>query len=195
MRGLRAIMMRLAKGETAMLIEIWRTNLRWGSMQAADALRQSLEAEMRAGQLSAAVKQLQMVIAGMMRGAKGMALQSMRSTMAEDERQRCAVDGSSEEFELVETPPRTTCASVADAIYKNIKQLEAVFRLMDVDDSGALSMDEFTQACEVINRVSEGAAVLSTEQIQDLAEQMDQDKDGVISYNEFLESMRNHRLA
>ena len=47
---------------------IWRTNLRWGSMQAADALRQSLEAEMRAGQLSAAVKQLQMVIAGMMRG-------------------------------------------------------------------------------------------------------------------------------
>ena len=66
---------------------------------------------------------------------------------------------------------------------------------MDVDDSGALSMDEFTQACEVINRVSEGAAVLSTEQIQDLAEQMDQDKDGVISYNEFLESMRNHRLA
>ena len=88
MRGLRAIMMRLAKGETAMLIEIWRTNLRWGSMQAADALRQSLEAEMRAGQLSAALKQLQMVIAGMIRGAKGMALQSMRSTMAEDERQR-----------------------------------------------------------------------------------------------------------
>ena len=91
------------------------------------------------------------------------------------------------------TTPRAT--PVADAIYKNIKQLEAVFRLMDVDDSGALSMDEFTQACEVINRVSEGAAVLSTEQIQDLAEQMDQDKDGVISYNEFLESMRNHRLA
>ena len=88
MRGLRAIMMRLAKGETAMLIEIWRTNLRWGSMQAADALRQSLEAEMRAGQMSAALKQLQMVFAGIIRGEKGMALQGMRSSMAEEKRER-----------------------------------------------------------------------------------------------------------
>ena len=75
-----------------------------------------------------------------------------------------------------------------------MKQLEVVFRLMDTDDSGALSMDEFKHACDVINRISEGV-VLSTEQIQDLADQMDKDRDGVISYNEFLESMRHHRLA
>ena len=94
---------------------------------------------------------------------------------------------------------------MADAIYKNIKQLEAVFRLMDVDDSGALSMDEFTQACEVINRVSEGAAVLSTEQIQEYSEVLlgwavlcvmydwsqafnlfDKNKDGVLVFEEFV---------
>jgi len=99
MREMRALMIRLAKGETAMFIEIWRTNKKYGAMQAADALRATLEAEMCAGQMSAALKQLQMVFAGIMRGEKGMALQGMKSSMAEERRLRdmAAMAASSED--------------------------------------------------------------------------------------------------
>ena len=87
-RELRAIITRLAKGETAMYIEIWRTNKKWATMLESAELAARLEAEMRAGQMSAALKQLQMVFAGIIRGEKGMALQGMRSSMAEDKRER-----------------------------------------------------------------------------------------------------------
>ena len=75
-RELRALIVRLVKGQTAMHIEIWRTNMTWSAMQSADALRAALEAEMKTGQIDTAVKQLQTTFARMMRGEKAMALQA-----------------------------------------------------------------------------------------------------------------------
>ena len=47
-RELRAIMMRLAKGEPAMRVEIWRTNKKLAWMSQTKAMKARLEAEMKA---------------------------------------------------------------------------------------------------------------------------------------------------
>jgi len=70
-RELRAIMVRLAKGETAMRIEIWKQNKICGWMEEAEMLRARLEVEMVTGQKSGAIKHMQRIMAGMMRGEAG----------------------------------------------------------------------------------------------------------------------------
>ena len=90
------------------------------------------------------------------------------------------------------TTPRTV--AVSEVIYKNIKQIEAVFRMMDVDGSGNLSREEFQEACAVLNKASPESQ-LSAEQIEELAENMDADHNGTISFNEFIEKMRHHKLT
>ena len=55
-REMRAVMMRLAKGEVAMRVEVWRTNLKWWVMEEGEALRARLEAEMKSGQQHAAMR-------------------------------------------------------------------------------------------------------------------------------------------
>jgi hypothetical protein len=49
-RNMKAIMMRLAKGETAMFLEIWRTNKKWAARGAAgrEAARVAAREEARA---------------------------------------------------------------------------------------------------------------------------------------------------
>jgi len=79
-------MTRLAKGEVAMFVELWRTNMKVAGMQQADALRAKLEAEMKAGQMSGGLRQMQLIMTGMMRGVKGVALQAMRINMADERR-------------------------------------------------------------------------------------------------------------
>jgi len=87
-REMRAVMMRVAKGEVAMYLEMWRSNKKLAWMDQADALKAKLEAELRSGQQGAALRQVAMVMAGVMRGVKGSALQSMRMAMADDRRER-----------------------------------------------------------------------------------------------------------
>jgi len=63
-RELRAIMVRLAKGETAMRLEIWRSNKKLAFMQAADELKRKLQSGMQ----GAAMRQIRSM---MVRIAKG----------------------------------------------------------------------------------------------------------------------------
>ena len=83
-REMRAVMMRLAKGEVAMFLEMWRTKKKLAWMEQADALRARLEAEMKAGQQSGALRQLHLVFAGIMKGEKAVALQAMRMRQAQN---------------------------------------------------------------------------------------------------------------
>ena len=80
MRGLRAAMVRMAKGEVAMHVEVWRTNKKWEQMQQVEALKVGADA-MKAGQQVAALRHMQLIVARLMRGRQGAALQAMRSAM------------------------------------------------------------------------------------------------------------------
>ena len=67
-REMRAVMVRLAKGEVAMRVEMWRSGMKAAAIEAADVLRAKLEADMKAGQQSAAVRQLALIMTRMMKG-------------------------------------------------------------------------------------------------------------------------------
>eukprot|EP01135_Chromosphaera_perkinsii_P012252 Nk52_evm23s2622 gene=Nk52_evmTU23s2622 len=77
---------------------------------------------------------------------------------------------------------------VQQALYQNRNILEGIFRLMDKDNSGYLSPAEFEEACITLNQASN--QTMSKEEIHQLAESMDINKDGQISFNEFLECFR-----
>ena len=53
---------------------------------------------------------------------------------------------------------------------------------------GCISLDEFKNACEVLNQFSHRQVPL--EKINDLARSLDINKDGMIDFNEFLEAFR-----
>ena len=55
-------------------------------MQEGAAMRARLEAEMRSGRHKAAMQQMAVIMAGMMRGEKGAVLQAMRMQMVEHHR-------------------------------------------------------------------------------------------------------------
>ena len=63
-RETKAVMVRLAKGEVAMRLEVWRSQMKAWVMTEGDALRASPEAAMRTGRHEAAVRQMSMVMAG-----------------------------------------------------------------------------------------------------------------------------------
>ncbi|KAF2364865.1 EF-hand domain [Trinorchestia longiramus] len=76
--------------------------------------------------------------------------------------------------------------SVVETLYRHKSSLEAIFRLIDKDNSGYITLDEFRDACGLLER----HASLPNEQIADLAASMDINKDGRIDFNEFLECFR-----
>jgi Ca2+-binding EF-hand superfamily protein len=39
---------------------------------------------------------------------------------------------------------------ITDTMYSNRENLEAIFRMMDLDSNGLISMDEFKQACDLL---------------------------------------------
>jgi EF-hand domain pair len=78
--------------------------------------------------------------------------------------------------------------SVAESLYKNKSSLEAIFRILDKDNSGQISLEEFKDACELIRThlVEHG----TIEQLLDMCKMMDINKDGQVDLNEFLETFR-----
>lgn len=40
---------------------------------------------------------------------------------------------------------------IVDSMYTNRENLEAIFRMMDLDSNGLISLDEFKQACEMLS--------------------------------------------
>jgi Ca2+-binding EF-hand superfamily protein len=41
--------------------------------------------------------------------------------------------------------------NLVDTMYSNRENLEAIFRMMDLDSNGLISIDEFKQACELLS--------------------------------------------
>ncbi|GAB1604492.1 hypothetical protein Ahia01_000730700 [Argonauta hians] len=78
--------------------------------------------------------------------------------------------------------------SVKDVVQSNREILESIFRTLDADNSGNVTMEEFINAMEIFQRFSD--LQLSKEELQNLGQCIDVDKDGMIDINEFFEAFR-----
>lgn len=78
--------------------------------------------------------------------------------------------------------------SVAEALYRNKSSLEAIFRIIDKDNSGYISMEEFSEAASLLQEHLQNP--ISPEQLVDICCSMDINKDGMVDLNEFLETFR-----
>lgn len=78
--------------------------------------------------------------------------------------------------------------TLLEALYRNKDALETVFKMIDKDGNGSISMDEFADACAFLGEQLGKPIPPGT--IQDLAHSIDMNKDGFIDLNEFLEAFR-----
>lgn len=76
---------------------------------------------------------------------------------------------------------------MAESLYKNKSSLEAIFRILDKDNSGQISLEEFGEACELLRSHFPHN---THEQLLDMCRMMDINKDGLVDLNEFLETFR-----
>ncbi|XP_060043866.1 serine/threonine-protein phosphatase with EF-hands 2 [Erinaceus europaeus] len=79
-------------------------------------------------------------------------------------------------------------SSLLEALYRNRSNLETIFRIIDSDHSGFISLDEFRQTWKLFS--SHMNIDISEDGICDLARSIDFNKDGHIDINEFLEAFR-----
>ncbi|XP_072109183.1 serine/threonine-protein phosphatase with EF-hands 2-like isoform X2 [Mobula birostris] len=78
--------------------------------------------------------------------------------------------------------------SLLEMLYKSMSELETIFRIIDSDNSGQISYEEFKKTWKLLS--SHPKIELSDEAISNLARSMDFNKDGSIDINEFLEAFR-----
>uniref|UniRef100_A0A8C5LGY7 Serine/threonine-protein phosphatase with EF-hands n=1 Tax=Jaculus jaculus TaxID=51337 RepID=A0A8C5LGY7_JACJA len=79
-------------------------------------------------------------------------------------------------------------SSLLEKLYRNRSNLETIFRIIDSDHSGFISLDEFRQTWKLFS--SHMNIDISDNCICDLARSIDFNKDGQIDINEFLEAFR-----
>ncbi|XP_013378548.1 PREDICTED: serine/threonine-protein phosphatase with EF-hands 2 [Chinchilla lanigera] len=79
-------------------------------------------------------------------------------------------------------------SSLLETLYRNRSNLETIFRIIDSDHSGFISLDELRQAWKLFS--SHMGIVGTDECICSLARSIDFNKDGRIDINEFLEAFR-----
>ncbi|CAD7081267.1 unnamed protein product [Hermetia illucens] len=78
--------------------------------------------------------------------------------------------------------------TVADSLYKNKSSLETIFRILDKDNSGYISLEEFSDACNLLRKHLPEHD--TQEQLLEICKMMDINKDGLVDLNEFLETFR-----
>ncbi|KAJ8978308.1 hypothetical protein NQ317_008180 [Molorchus minor] len=79
-------------------------------------------------------------------------------------------------------------STVVETLYRNKSSLEAIFRIIDKDNSGYITLDEFSEACNLIKKHM--PCPMTHEQLEEICKLMDLNKDGQVDLNEFLESFR-----
>ncbi|XP_075399668.1 serine/threonine-protein phosphatase with EF-hands 2 [Tenrec ecaudatus] len=79
-------------------------------------------------------------------------------------------------------------SSLLETLYRNRSDLETIFRTIDSDHSGFISLDEFRQTWKLFS--SHMNINFTDDCICDLARSIDFNKDGLIDINEFLEAFR-----
>lgn len=83
----------------------------------------------------------------------------------------------------------TETSSVTEMLYRNKGELEAVFRMIDKDCVGYVSLEVFKDCCKLAYWFLEQKE-LTEDEINKMASMVDLNKDGKIDYNEFLEAFR-----
>ncbi|XP_055314894.1 serine/threonine-protein phosphatase rdgC [Sitodiplosis mosellana] len=78
--------------------------------------------------------------------------------------------------------------SVADSLYRNKSSLEMIFRILDKDNSGFISLDEFAEACDLLQKHLPEHD--TKEELMEMCKLMDINKDSLVDLNEFLETFR-----
>uniref|UniRef100_UPI00398EAE63 serine/threonine-protein phosphatase with EF-hands 2 n=1 Tax=Pristiophorus japonicus TaxID=55135 RepID=UPI00398EAE63 len=78
--------------------------------------------------------------------------------------------------------------SLLEMLYRSRSDLETIFRIIDSDNSGLISFEEFQKTRKLLS--SHFKIEISDKAIGDLARSMDFNKDGSIDINEFLEAFR-----
>lgn len=78
--------------------------------------------------------------------------------------------------------------SITETLYRHKDNLETIFRLIDTDHSGCISMQEFEDALTILIRQLDIS--IKENDITDIAQSLDINKDGFIDFNEFLEAFR-----
>ncbi|XP_065159086.1 serine/threonine-protein phosphatase rdgC isoform X2 [Atheta coriaria] len=78
--------------------------------------------------------------------------------------------------------------NVVETLYRNRSSLEAIFRIIDKDNSGFITLEEFSDACNLIKEHMPNP--ITQDQLEDICRLMDMNKDGLVDLNEFLETFR-----
>ncbi|XP_061732562.1 serine/threonine-protein phosphatase with EF-hands 2-like isoform X2 [Nerophis ophidion] len=92
------------------------------------------------------------------------------------------------ELSLTEPHLQISNTSILEIMYKNHSNLETIFRIIDTDHSGLISLEEFRQTWKLLS--SHLKKEISEKALADLAHSIDFNKDGVIDINEFMEAFR-----
>ncbi|XP_072520805.1 serine/threonine-protein phosphatase with EF-hands 2 [Salminus brasiliensis] len=78
--------------------------------------------------------------------------------------------------------------TLLETLYRHRSTLETIFRIVDTDNSGLISFEDFRQTWKLLNAYLK--MEISEEAINDLVVSIDTNKDGSIDIDEFMESFR-----
>ncbi|KAL1766529.1 serine serine/threonine-protein phosphatase with EF-hands 1 [Sigmodon hispidus] len=86
----------------------------------------------------------------------------------------------------IEKPVKDMKSNLIETLYRYRSDLKIIFNVIDTDNSGMISMDEFRTMWKLFN--AHYNVHIDDSQIDDLASTVDFNKDGSIDFNEFLKA-------